>query len=167
MGALSRTIRRAILLPVLLVLALHSTGSAQQRAVKIDDLAKRAEVVAIGRVTGLESQWNQDRTRIFTVVTVEVDEYLKGGDGTTQVITIQTPGGEIGEVGELYTHVPSFRQSENIVVFLEKGKQTHYSVSGGPQGKYSIEKDPESGLTIVAGKATLAEFSQMVRKAAK
>ncbi|MGB6649939.1 MAG: hypothetical protein WBG01_15535, partial [Bacteroidota bacterium] len=70
MGALSRTFRRAILLPVLLSITLFSTGLAQQRALKVDELAKRAEVVAVGRVTHLNSQWDENRTRIYTFVTM-------------------------------------------------------------------------------------------------
>ncbi|MGB6122834.1 MAG: hypothetical protein WBG80_13070, partial [Bacteroidota bacterium] len=86
MGALSRTFRRAILLPVLLSITLFSTGLAQQRALKVDELAKRAEVVAVGRVTELKSEWNQDQTMIFTRVTLAVDEYIKGGDRTTSLV---------------------------------------------------------------------------------
>ena len=167
MGALPRTVCRALLLPVLLSITLFSISSAQQRALKVDDLAKRAEVVAVGRVTDLNSQWDENRTRIYTLVTMEVDQYLKGQDQTTNVLTIKTLGGEIGEVGELYTHAPSFRQNERVVVFLEKDRQQQYRVSGGTQGKYVVEKNPETGETVVAGEYLFEDFTQAVKRAAQ
>jgi hypothetical protein len=164
MGALTRTFLRAVLMPVLLSITLFSTSSAQQRALKVDELAKRAEVVAVGRVTELKSEWNQDQTMIFTRVTLAVDEYIKGGDRTSSLVTITTLGGEVGEVGEMYTHAPSFRQNERVVVFLQKDQRGEYRVSGGTQGKYNIEKDPVTGQMVVAGEQRLEEFTEAVKQ---
>ncbi len=167
MGALSRTFRGAVLVPVLLLLTSLSMGFAQQKALKIDELAKQAEVVAVGRVTDLKSEWADGQSQIITRVTLAVDEYLKGGRDAASVVTIVTLGGEIGEVGELYTHVPSFRPNENVVVFLEKTDVAEFVVTGGTQGKYNIERDPRTGRAIVAGQQPLEDFTAAVRRAAQ
>ena len=150
---------------VLLMLAsvLASTGFGQTRALKVDDLAERAEVVAVGRVAEMKSEWSTDRTHIVTRVKLSVQEYIKG-EGASD-ITITTLGGEVGDVGELYTHVPTFRQNESVVVFLQKDREGQYRVTGGTQGKYSIERSPESGQQVVAGDRRVEEFTESIRKA--
>ena len=72
-----------------------------------------------------KSDWNQDKTRIFTKVTIQVDEYLKGNNsGKTMVIN--TPGGEVDGIGELYTHMPSFKDDEDVLVFAKEDKQDRW-----------------------------------------
>ena len=151
---------------LVLVPILASTGFGQTRALKIDDLAKRAEVVAVGRVADMKSEWTADQTHIVTRVTLSVQEYVKGGEANVSTLTITTLGGEVGDVGELYTHVPTFRQNEVVVVFLEKSADGGYRVSGGTQGKYNIEPDPVSGTPVVAGKDGLEKFTSRVKAAA-
>ena len=165
MGALSRRICWALSVPVLLVSTFSSTVFAQQRAVSADDLARRADVVVVGRVADMQSEWAEGKTRIVTRVTLDVREYLKGGDGASRTVTIWTLGGEIGEVGELYTHAPTFQPNENVVVFLQKNVAEDYVVAAGTQGKYNIERDPVSGESVVAGKQRLEEFSVAVKRA--
>ena len=167
MGALSRKTCWALFVPVLLVSAFSSAVFAQHKSVTPEELARRAEVIAVGRVADLKSEWVDGNSRIITRVTLAVSEYLKGGDGAAKNVTIVTLGGEIGEVGELYTHVATFRPNENVIVFLEKKDAADYVVSGGTQGKYNIERDPETGQAIVAGKKSLKDFSEAVKRAAQ
>ena len=109
----------------------------QEKRMTVDELTKRADAVVVGKVTGLESEWSSDRSRIYTRVTLGVDRYLKGqGEGAS--ITILTPGGEIGDVGEVYSHMPTFHKDENVVVFVEKDSEGRYRVAGGIQGKLMI-----------------------------
>jgi hypothetical protein len=151
---------------LLLLAGVLSTAQSQTTALSVDDLAKQAELVAVARVADMKSEWSADKTHIITRVTLSVQEYVKGGDGKVPSITVTTLGGEVGEVGELYTHVPTFQPNETVVVFVEKDKQGSYRVSGGIQGKYSVEADPVSGSKVVAGKYTLEEFTSRVRAAA-
>jgi len=151
-------------LVVLLVPLLTTTAFAQTRALAVDDLARKAELVAVGRVSDMVSAWSADRTHIVTRVTLSVEEYVKGKGTTTVEIT--TLGGEVGEVGELYTHVPTFRQNESVVVFLDKSSDGSYRVAGGTQGKYTIEPDPNTGVPVVAGRDRLQEFTSRIKAAA-
>jgi hypothetical protein len=167
MGALSRKTFWALIVPVLLVSALYSTVFAQHKAVTPEELARRAEVVAVGRVADLKSEWVDGNSRIITRVTLAVSEYLKGGDGAAKNVTIVTLFFNDTATTEIYTHVPTFRPNENVVVFLEKKDAADYVVSGGTQGKYNIESDPETGQAIVAGKKSLKDFSEAVKRAAQ
>jgi hypothetical protein len=165
MNTVSRTMIKTFCVPMLLMTITVAGVRGQARTMTADDLVKRADAIIVGKVTALRSEWSSDRSRIYTRVTLGVDQYLKG-KGESRYITIITPGGEIGDVGELYTHMPTFRNEENVVVFVEKDKQGNYRVAGGNQGKYTIEKDENTGRSIVAGRQPLEEFARAVQKAA-
>ena len=149
---------------ILVFTAALSTALAQEQQKPIKELAREADVVAVGRVISLKSEWDEGKTRIITRVSLAVDEYLKEGNERSRTITIVTLGGEVGEVGELYTHVPTFRQSEQVAVFLRKDAKGDYRVSGGTQGKYSIERNPDSGRQEVAGKQAVEDFKKVVKQ---
>jgi len=153
---------------VLLSVAVAGSGSlyGQSSASAINDMTRQADVVAVGRVTALTSEWNQDRTRIYTRATVSVDEYLKG-DGQGPYLTIVTPGGEIDGVGELYSHTPTFRQNEEVVVFVRNDGTGRYRVNGGPQGKLIVTKDEATGKAVVSNYRTLEDFAGQIRRAVK
>lgn len=151
---------------ILVLTAGLSTASAQQKAKALDELAKEADVIAVGRVTALTSEWDEGKTRIYTRVTLAVDEFLKEGSERSKVVAILTPGGEVGDVGELYTHVPVFKANEEVVVFLRTVDRGVYRVAAGTQGKYAVEPDPATGERVVAGSYRLRDFAATVRQAA-
>jgi hypothetical protein len=158
---------RAILFPalsvLLLSLALQTSSQSQSRLVSTEDLARQAEVVAVGKVTALRSEWNEAHTMIRTRVTLSVDEYVKGGI-SAPTFTLYAPGGEVGGVGELYSDMATFRQDENVVVFAQKDKQGRYRISDGFQGKMTIVKDQITGKLMVAGGKTLDELTSDVKR---
>jgi hypothetical protein len=158
---------RAILFPalsvLLLSLALQTSSQSQSRLVSTEDLARQAEVVAVGKVTALRPEWNEAHTMIRTRVTISVNEYVKGGS-SAPTFTLYVPGGEVGGVGELYSDMATFRQDENVVVFAQKDKQGRYRISDGFQGKMTIVKDQITGKLMVAGGKTLDELTNDVKR---
>jgi hypothetical protein len=128
----------------------------------IEDLTSQAGIIAVGKVSGVRSEWNEDRTRIRSIATINVGESLKGNPGSTLDIT--TPGGEVGTVGELYTHMASFKKDEDVVVFAQKDKQGHLRVLGGSQGKFSLVKDQSTGTVTVASGLTLESFKSRIAR---
>lgn len=164
MNTVSRTILKMVFASMLLMAFPVAGMYGQARTMTADDLVKRADAIVVGKVTALKSEWSSDKSRIYTRVTLGVDQYLKGrNEGRS--ISILTPGGEIGDVGELYTHMPTFRNEENVIVFVEKDQQGNYRVAGANQGKYTIEKDENTGRSFVAGRQPLEEFARAVQKA--
>ena len=118
------------------------------------EMINRAEVIAVGKVTATQSQWNKEKTRIYTEVTVAVDEYMKGNQ-PRNTLTIVHPGGEVGEVGELYSETASFQKNEEVLVFASKDKLGNLRVVGGNQGKYAITTDKTSGKKMVGSYRSL------------
>jgi hypothetical protein len=141
----------------------HSV-SAQVRLTSTDDLTRQADIVVVGKVAGVKAGWNKEKTRIFTTVTVEVDEMLKGKGGESTV-TIQTPGGEVDGVGEVYSHTARFAKDEDVVVFAEKDKSGNLRVAGGSEGKIAIRKDESTGRRRVADGISIEEFKARVKNA--
>jgi len=130
---------------ILFLLGFCSTYFAQQEAVDLKELTTSADVIITGKVTNQTASWNEDKSRIYTLATVQVDEYIKGNN-TGNTVTIKYLGGEVGDVGELYSHMPRFEDNEEVLVFLNRnGNSTNYKVSSGESGKISLINDPQTG----------------------
>jgi hypothetical protein len=149
----------------ILSIVIPALALCQSKAMKVDELSARAEVVAVGRVAGTKSGWENNKANIVTYVTLTVGEYLKGGGGGT--MTIATPGGEVDGVGELYSHSARFAKDEQVVVFAEKDKQGRFRVSGGHEGKFTVSKDEASGIPLVSNSKRLEDFKTEIRNSLK
>ncbi len=102
--------------------------AAQLNSSEINTLSKSSDLIVTGKVTEQASSWNESKTRIYTQATIQVDEYIKG-NGTGNTVTVKYLGGEVGEIGEKYSHMPRFEDKEEVLVFLKKDeKNADYKV---------------------------------------
>jgi hypothetical protein len=101
----------------------------------LEDLAKKANTIVVGRVTNSRTYWSTNGKLILTNYTFQVDESIKGQ--AVRNVEITTIGGRIGDVELRVSGMPSFQAGENAVVFLEQsaGYQT---VLGLGQGKFTV-----------------------------
>jgi hypothetical protein len=114
------------------------TSATAKETDRITKLTKEADVILSGKVSEKKSAWNADKTRIYTRVSLKVDESLKGKINEAAV-EVTYPGGEVGDVGELYTHMPRFEANEQVLVFLKRdNKSAGYKVLHGEDGKISV-----------------------------
>jgi hypothetical protein len=134
--------------------------------ITVERLAQEADVIAVGRVSAMRAEWNEDRSRIQTRVTIAVEKSLKGPTATDEV-TILVPGGEVDGVGELYTHMATFHQDEDVLVFATKDAKGELRVTQGPEGKYLIEKDAKSGARAVPGLGSMDDVSARIARSVK
>ena len=148
----------SFLIIILFSLVPPASLKSQQKIASTDELVKQSEVVAVGTVANLSSEWNESHTMIRTRVTLAVDQYVKGSN-SGNTITLMIPGGEIDGVGELYSHMPKFIRQEQVVVFAQKNSEGTYRVAGGREGKFTVQKDAETGRLLVAGQTTLESFT--------
>ncbi len=143
-----------------LMLSAVPPAFAQKNVRTVEDLARQADVIAIGKVTATRSGWDQSHNRIITSVTVNVGEYLKGKEGND--LTITTLGGEVNGVGEWYSHMARFKAEEEVVVFANRDREGKLRISGGEEGKMKIERDSKTGAALVQGNRTLADLKKHV-----
>jgi hypothetical protein len=152
-----------VLFFVLFLLWLSPALLAQQMAVELKDLSAGADVIVTGKITQLSSSWNDDNTRIYTRATIQVDEYLKGINNGSS-ITVSYPGGEVGDVGEMYSHMPRFVDDEEVLVFLKKDdKSSDYKIFNGENGKVSIINDSKTGEKVTTSNVQINSLKTQIK----
>jgi len=100
---------------VLLTLALPARATVIVPA-DLGELSRDARTIVRGRVASLDARWTADRGTIETIVTLEVESYLKGSLGPT--LSFRVPGGELGRFRSIVVGAPEFTLDEHVVVFL-------------------------------------------------
>ena len=157
----TRSIR--IFFTFLFLCGIYPAYFAQQIATELNELTKGADVILTGKVTQQASSWNENRTRIFTRATIQVEEYIKGNNAGNTV-TVKYPGGEVGEVGELYSHMPRFEDNEEVLVFLKKDdKSSDYKVFNGQNGKINVVDDPQTGEKVTTSKVRINSIKAQIK----
>lgn len=155
--------KSAIRLFTFLIIVFSNLIFGQTISTDIKSLSKGADAILTGQVLTQKSDWNKDKTMIFTEVTIRVDEYLKGNNNPATIKVIHL-GGEVGEVGELYTHVPSFSPNEEMLLFVKKNDQSgNYSVFQGEEGKITLYSDLVKGEKVTAQKVNVSVLKDEVR----
>ncbi len=135
-------------LPLLFFFFLPETeGSAQVKKMSANDLTDASTAVLYGKCTKLKSEWNQDKSIIYTYVTIAPEEYIKGNLGAQAVIAV--PGGQVGNIIYEVSEMPVFIEGEEVVAFVRTNPAGKNLVTGGYQGKMKIEKDKKTGKKIV------------------
>jgi hypothetical protein len=152
----------SFLCAVFLLQALNTPfGWSQTQATTPEDLTRGSDVIAVGKVKELKSEWVSGKKAIVTRVTIDVSEFLKGGAG--QTVTVLVPGGEVDGVGEWYSHTARFKKDEDIVLFAKKQGTSDLHVTGGESGKLIITKDARTGAFVVEGGTALDDLKKRVR----
>ena len=171
-----------ILVTVSLVLALAATARATVVVpADLGELSRDAIAIVRGRVARVDTQFTEDRGTIETLVTLEVEGYLKGALG--QTVRFKVPGGELGRFRSIVVGAPEFAVDQRVVVFLGAHGPTVPHIVGFNQGVFRVLRAADdSGWVVtpppnVAGAATvrivrgdagrrpipLADFEQRVR----
>jgi len=139
------------------------TNYSQQLPTDIENLSKGADVVLTGKVVQQKSSWNEDRSRIYTNATIQVEEYLKGTTNEESIVVTYL-GGEVGDIGELYTHMPRFKDDEEILVFLKNDHKTSsYKVFNGEAGKLSIVYDKNTGEKVTTSNVKISSLKEQIK----
>ena len=153
---------KILLLVLLLLSGFHFSSFAQFSSPEIRNLTSGADIILTGKVTQQTSSWNENKTRIYTKATIQVNEYIKGNN-TGGTVTVNYPGGEIGEIGEMYSHMPRFGDNEEVLVFLKKSENnTDYKVLNGEEGKITLLSDETTGLKTTNSNVPLNSLKQQI-----
>src|SRR5262249_40271020 len=102
----------------------------------LGELATDARTIARGRVVAVDARWTDDRRTIETIVTLEVESYLKGELGSE--VRFSVPGGTLGRYRNIVVGAPQFAIGQRAIVFLAaRGPSVPYVV-GFSQGVFRI-----------------------------
>jgi hypothetical protein len=135
------------------------TSAAHASTVLAMDLAAltaTADRIVVGEVLSVTSRWETGRRRIMTSVEINVAESWKGDVPTSRRVTIQQPGGQVGDI-EMKVHgLAVFREGERAVLFL-RGTDRASVVVGFGQGMRRLTPDSAGkGWLVLGGDRTAA-----------
>jgi hypothetical protein len=126
----------------------------------VAELAKQADVIAIGKVTEFRSEWNAGHTRVFPQAVFAASEYLKAA---------QTPPAFGITYAESGPEIVRYQKDEEVLVFLRKNIDGQLETLAGSQGRYVVTKDVRTARKMVSAYTTLeamkAEITAAVRNA--
>ncbi len=126
---------KALLSLLLLAVAIPAMASVAV-PVSVEDLARGSDAVVRGRVERVTTRWTEDGRRIFTYAEVRPSSVLRGT--APELMTVITPGGVVGDIGQRVDGVAAFAEGEEVVVFVHRAEAGTYRVSGLAQGKFSV-----------------------------
>ena len=127
----------AVLVLLAVVLASAPATATVVIPVAEADLVAQSAAVLVGRVAAIAS--HADRGRIYTDVTVDVDEMLKGDSVPT--LTVRVLGGRVGNHAAWVEGSPEFRRGERVLLFVSAYRDGTARVAHFYQGKFSIIRD--------------------------
>jgi hypothetical protein len=143
--------KKAALACAVLLLAVGLTGATTLVKMEFSDLAKQADQVVVGTVVGTLGQWEETHNFIHTDVTISVENYLRG-DGPAE-ITLRTPGGRVGDEGQVAHGAATFEVGEKVLVFLTTWEDGTPKVLGYVQGKSRVITGDDGTLRLQGGRA--------------
>jgi hypothetical protein len=115
-------------------------------AADLGELSRAARAIVRGRVAALDARWTDDRRTIETIVTLEVESYLKGALG--QTLQFRVPGGELGRFRSITVGAPEFAVDEHVIVFLGANGPSIPYIVGFNQGVYRIVNTTDRGSLV-------------------
>ena len=151
---------RPLLLLSLLLLASEAWATVLIPA-DLGELSRDALAIARGRVTALDTQWTEDRGTIETIVTLEVESYLKGSLGST--LRFRVPGGELGRFRSIVVGAPAFAVDQRVVVFLGARGPTVPYVLGMSQGVFRVARAADNSGWVVTSPMLLPSTASATR----
>jgi uncharacterized membrane protein len=146
--ALSRLKFKALILFVAVMCCAHATLATTVIIPADDDMIIGARAIVRGKVLSVASAYDSQQDRVFTYITVKVQEVLKGNI-TERRIVIKELGGQAGDRALLIFGSPRFTPGEETLLYLDTwpdgSLQTHQMFLG----KFNIVRDPETGKKMV------------------
>jgi len=126
--------------------SLASATTVQKFSLK--DLTTKSNAIVMAKVEDQSSRQDPGNKEIYTYITISVLQSVKGAQGE-KTITIRQLGGTLGNLISVVPGMPSFKNGEEVVLFLSAKDGAGYPwVMGLQQGKYSIVTD-DNGLKHV------------------
>lgn len=140
----------------------------------IDEMLTQAELVFEGKVTRKTSQWNKQRTAIYTLIEFEVQDVIKGEHSAT-TLQLRFSGGTVDDITMSIAAMNYPEVNEQGIYFVESlGERLVNPLVGWAQGHFIIqtdETDAEKVMTTnaapVMGFASDTSFSPALTSSAE
>ena len=104
-----------------------------------EELVAQSEWIVRGHVARSFAAWDSKHKYIWTHYEVAVAEMLRGPYAPT--VTVSEPGGTLDGVNMQTSGTLPFAAGEDAVLFLYKTPIGYWRVAGGPQGKFTVNRE--------------------------
>jgi hypothetical protein len=145
----ARRLSAALLALALAVGAAGGASATLLMALDLPTMVGRADRIAVVDVVSVTPAWNARHDRISTTIQLSVVDCWKGELPAGALLTVQQPGGTVGDITTIVDGMPHFTPGERALVFLH-GPTDRATVVGMTQGKRPLRRDPSSGRWMVA-----------------
>ena len=113
------------------------------------DTAKRSENIVLARCISSESKWNDEGSFIFTYVTFQIEDTIKGEDAEDE-ITLRLIGGQVGDQILSAPDIPNINEDEEVILFLgPKNNDGYPTITSLKNGVLRIQSDGVTGKRMV------------------
>lgn len=133
---------------IVAALAFPNSGvlASEVEFLNIDALTASADTIVHADVASAKSEWNAAHDQIWTNITLQVRQMLKG-DTTKKAISFRQLGGTVGDLTLTVVGLPSFAAGEEIVVFLHKALASQ-DFGYWVQGKWIATTDEDTNQKV-------------------
>ena len=158
------TIKSTLLMCLALLIAL--TGGARPAytvGFSDDDLIVGARAIVIGRVLSIACRLEPAEDRIFTYITLSVDEALKGEIGSRRIV-LKEEGGEVEGQGSMIFGTPRFSPGERVFLYLDTWPDGSLRVHQMAFGKLSVVDGLDGRQALVRSEPGCSALKHSRRK---
>jgi hypothetical protein len=157
-----RALVRSVVTAVALVLVSSVVLAARPGDLSIDQLTRNAGAIVEGQVTAVRSEWTSNHTQIYTSVTLQVSQVLKGSIPGSQM-DLRLLGGTVDDITMLIIDQPTFEVNERVFLFLRPNYEVRdVPLVGQSAGKFRVEVDA-TGADVLHNDGTTISKSDGVR----
>ena len=79
-----------------------------------------ADYIVEGIVKKVESNWNEDKSAIFTTTNLSIEKYVEGAPFTENELQIVTPGGTVGDITQVVEDQPIFHEGKVVRIYFQE-----------------------------------------------
>lgn len=142
------------LLVLCILFAFAASARASTFTIPADDqMIIEARAIVRGKVLAVETALDEQQNRIYTYITLKVQEVLKG-QITERKIVLKEPGGEYGTRGTVVFGTPRFAPGESVLLYLDTWRDGSLRVHQMLLGKFDVVIDPDTGGLFAVREAT-------------
>ncbi|MGB7293549.1 MAG: hypothetical protein WBD99_15375 [Thermodesulfobacteriota bacterium] len=118
------------------------------------DVANRSDNIVVAKCISTESRWNEQGSLIFTYVTFQIQDTVKG-NSTDENLTLRFLGGRVGDTVQTVPDMPQFSENEEVMLFLApRNKSGYQTLTSIQNGVLRIKTDSETGKKLITSPTT-------------
>ena len=156
--------RRTILsagLAVLCILAIAGTSAALLPEMTKEELIANSEAIVLGTVRDVQCAWAEDRSSIYTYVTLDIGDQFMGKSVGNELV-VQIPGGRVGDIIQKVSDTPTLTPGMEIILHTFMQETGYPWIYGWEKGVLTVEQG-----TVLNYMMTLEQFQQLVENTTK